>query len=84
VCSPPANADGQAGVLPGQDALPFFMSASLPQHTLGEIWALADPENNGFLTRDAWYRAARLIGWAQSGSKVDEASASKSKSEPHV
>lgn len=63
-----------AGVLPGQDALPFLVSSSLPQQTLGEIWALSDPENNGFLTRDGWYRAARLIGWAQKGGKtqVDE------------
>ncbi|KAL7418732.1 hypothetical protein Q5752_006415 [Cryptotrichosporon argae] len=67
-----------AGVLPGQDALPFFVSSGLPQQTLGEIWALADPDNNGFLTREAWYRAARVIGWVQKGqSSVDESLASK-------
>ena len=56
-----------AGVLPGQDALPFLVTSSLPPQTLGEVWAIADPENNGFLTKDAWYKAARLIGWAQKG-----------------
>lgn len=69
----------QAGVLPGQDALPFLVSSNLPQQTLGEVWALADPDNNGFLTREAWYRAARLIGWMQKNgrSSVDESLVSK-------
>ncbi|RXK38705.1 hypothetical protein M231_04015 [Tremella mesenterica] len=58
-----------AGVLPGQDALPFLLSTNLPQQTLGEVWALADPDNNGFLTKEAWYEAARLIGWVQKGGK---------------
>jgi epidermal growth factor receptor substrate 15 len=51
----------------------------LPQQTLGEIWAVADPDNNGFLTRDGWYKAARLIGWLQKGGQttVDETLASK-------
>lgn len=57
------------------------MSSKLPQQTLGEIWALSDPENNGFLTKDGWYRAARLIGWMQKGgqTKVDESLVSRSK-----
>jgi hypothetical protein len=68
-----------SGVLPGQDALPFLVSSNLPQTTLGEVWALADPENNGFLTREAWYRAARLIGWMQKNgqSTVDESLVNK-------
>jgi epidermal growth factor receptor substrate 15 len=70
-----------SGVLPGQDALPFLVSSNLPQQTLGEVWALADPENNGFLTKEAWYRAARLIGWMQKGgqTQVDESLVSKGK-----
>ena len=64
----------KAGVLPGQDALPFLVSSGLSQVLLGEVWALADPDNNGFLTKDGWYKAARLIGWLQKGGKgsVDE------------
>lgn len=66
-------------MLPGQDALPFFMSSNLPQQTLGEIWALSDPENNGFLTREQWYLAARIIGWMQKGgqTQVDESLGTK-------
>lgn len=68
-----------AGVLPGHDALPFLVTSGLPQQTLGEIWAVADPDNNGFLTRDGWYKAARLIGWLQKGGQttVDETLVSK-------
>ncbi|WVQ93539.1 hypothetical protein IAU59_000614 [Kwoniella sp. CBS 9459] len=67
------------GILPGQDAYPFLTSSNLPTATLGEVWALADPENNGFLTKDGWYRAARLIGWLQKGGvkNVEEGLATK-------
>lgn len=73
-CAINTAAHRQSGVLPGQDALPFLVSSNLPQQALGEIWAIADPDNNGFLTRDGWYKAARLIGWLQKGNKtnVDE------------
>jgi len=68
-------------VLPGQDALPFLVSSGLSQQLLGEVWALADPDNNGFLTRDGWYKAARLIGWMQKGNQatVDESLLTKRK-----
>ncbi|KIY35430.1 UBA/TS-N domain-containing protein [Cryptococcus gattii E566] len=55
------------GILPGHDAYPFLTSSNLSTTSLGEIWAIADPDNNGFLTRDGWYKAARLIGWLQKG-----------------
>jgi epidermal growth factor receptor substrate 15 len=65
--------------LPGHDALPFLTSSGLPPQTLGEVWAIADPENNGFLTREGWYKAARVIGWLQKGNKtqVDNSLVSK-------
>ncbi|WVR03606.1 hypothetical protein IAU60_000598 [Kwoniella sp. DSM 27419] len=67
------------GILPGQDAYPFLTSSNLPTNALGEIWALADPENNGFLDKNGWYKAARLIGWIQKGgvTQVDEALSNK-------
>lgn len=73
-----------SGVLSGQDALPLLMSANLPQQTLGEIWALADPDNNGFLTKESWYKAARIVGWMQKGGKtsVDESLTSQGQSNP--
>ena len=69
----------QSGVLPGSDALPFLTSSGLPQQTLGEIWAIADPDNNGFLTKDGFCKVARLIGWAQSTgqTQVDPSLAAK-------
>ncbi|WVQ76203.1 hypothetical protein IAR50_005867 [Cryptococcus sp. DSM 104548] len=67
-------------VLPGQDVYPFLTSSGLPTNILGEIWALSDPDNNGFLTKDGWYKAARLIGWLQNGAakSVEEDLLSKS------
>lgn len=62
----------QTGLLPGATALPFLLSSSLSQQTLGEIWALADAANNGFLTPDEWRKACRLIGFAQAGQTIDE------------
>lgn len=57
-------------MLLGQDALPFLTKSGLQQQTLGEIWALSDPDNNGFLTKESWYKAARVIGWVQKGGKT--------------
>ncbi|WWC85800.1 uncharacterized protein L201_000667 [Kwoniella dendrophila CBS 6074] len=67
------------GILPGQDAYPFLTSSNLPTTSLGEVWALADPENNGFLTKEGWYRAARIIGWLQKGgaTSADDSLANK-------
>lgn len=61
----------QTGMLLGQDALPFLTKSGLPQGQLGEVWALSDPDNNGFLTKESWYRAARIIGWIQKGGKTN-------------
>ncbi|KAK4684361.1 epidermal growth factor receptor substrate 15, partial [Tremellales sp. Uapishka_1] len=58
------------GAIPGQAALPFLVSSNLPQQTLGEVWSLADPDNNGFLTQQGWYNACRIIGWLQKGGKT--------------
>lgn len=60
-----------SGLLPGSDALPLLTASGLPQQTLGEIWTVADPDNNGFLTRDTWYKAARLVGWLQNGGQTN-------------
>lgn len=57
----------KSGILPGSEAFPFLTSSGLPQQTLGEVWAIADPDNNGFLTKDGLYKVARLVGWMQSG-----------------
>lgn len=48
----------------------MLTASGLPQQTLGEVWAIADPDNNGFITKDGWYRAARVIGWLQKGNQT--------------
>src|SRR5258706_6191789 len=53
--------------LTGDKAIRIFKAANLPEATLGDIWAIGDPENNGFLTRAGCAKVIRLIGWAQHG-----------------
>lgn len=65
-------ASPQLGVLPGDASITFLLTSSLPQRTLGEIWAFCDPNNTGYLTRDGWWKACRLIGWAQKGENIRE------------
>lgn len=68
-----ALADPQKlGIITGDKAVETFSGASLPPAVLGEIWAISDKENNGFLTRKGVAVAVRLIGYAQKGEKVNE------------
>ncbi|KAI8461826.1 hypothetical protein BY996DRAFT_4631241 [Phakopsora pachyrhizi] len=74
-----AKADtDQLGVLVGEKAVAFFAHSKLPPTILGEIWQLADSENAGFLTRQQFDIALRLIGKAQRGITVNEAAISTS------
>jgi epidermal growth factor receptor substrate 15 len=63
-----AAADPQKlGLVTGEQGVRVFAGAKLAPATLGDIWALSDPENNGALTRKGVAIAVRLIGWAQNG-----------------
>jgi epidermal growth factor receptor substrate 15 len=55
------------GVVTAEQGVKVFAGARLPPAILGDIWALADPENNGILTRKGVAIAVRLMGWAQKG-----------------
>lgn len=55
------------GIITGDAAIKVFGGAHLSNVQLGEVWALADADNNGFLTRKGVAVALRLIGWAQKG-----------------
>lgn len=55
------------GLVTGEQGIKVFAGSKLPPATLGDIWALADPENNGALTRKGVAITVRLIGWAQNG-----------------
>lgn len=60
------------GIINGENAVKILTGAKLPPTVLGEIWAIADSDNNGFLTRKGVAVAVRLIGWAQKGESVSE------------
>ncbi|KAH7889962.1 hypothetical protein F5I97DRAFT_615298 [Phlebopus sp. FC_14] len=68
------QADTQkVGILTGDVAVKVFGGAKLSPTILGEIWGIADDDNNGFLTRKGVTIAVRLMGWAQKGEKVSQA-----------
>lgn len=71
------------GIINGESAVKILTGAKLPPTTLGEIWAIADSDNNGFLTRKGVAAAVRLIGWAQKGEPVNEDLLNKGASYPH-
>ncbi|KAG8217218.1 hypothetical protein J3R82DRAFT_5304 [Butyriboletus roseoflavus] len=74
-----AQADTQKiGILTGDVAVKLFGGAKLAPTVLGEIWNIADEDNNGFLTRKGVAVAVRLMGWAQKGEKISQALLSKS------
>ncbi|KAF9228776.1 hypothetical protein BS17DRAFT_691519 [Gyrodon lividus] len=69
-----AQADTQKiGILTGDVAVKVFGGAKLAPTVLGEVWGIADDDNNGFLTKKGVAIAVRLIGWAQKGEKVSQA-----------
>ena len=68
-----AKADPQKiGILTGDAALKVFGGAKLTPIVLGEIWSIADEENNGWLSKKGVAIAVRLMGWAQKGEKVKQ------------
>jgi epidermal growth factor receptor substrate 15 len=75
-----SKADPQKlGILTSDVAVRILGGTKLPPVTLGEIWNVADEENNGWLPRKGLAIAVRLIGWAQKGEKVSQALVSKRK-----
>ncbi|PWY99364.1 hypothetical protein BCV70DRAFT_206986 [Testicularia cyperi] len=64
----------RTGIVTGDAAVAFFAKSKLPPAVLGQIWAIADSANNGFLTPPSFSIALRLIGHAQRGESITEAS----------
>ena len=85
-----AQADSQRiGILTGDVAVKLFGGSKLSPTVLGEIWSVADEDNNGFLTKKGAAIALRLMGHAQKGDKVNKSLLSKrafghSAPRPHV
>uniref|UniRef100_A0A672KF55 Epidermal growth factor receptor pathway substrate 15 like 1 n=1 Tax=Sinocyclocheilus grahami TaxID=75366 RepID=A0A672KF55_SINGR len=65
-CVDPGNT-GRVG--PTEAAL-FLKKSGLPDITLGKIWDLADPDGKGFLDKQGFYVALRLVACAQSGHDI--------------
>lgn len=70
------------GILTGDAALKVFGGAKLTPIVLGEIWSIADEENNGWLSKKGVAIAVRLIGWAQKGEKVKQSLVNTGRSPP--
>ncbi|KAL7992841.1 hypothetical protein Chor_017097, partial [Crotalus horridus] len=58
------------GRVGSNDAALFLKKSGLTDAVLGKIWDLADPEGKGFLDKQGFFIALRLIACAQSGHDV--------------
>ncbi|XP_026526700.1 epidermal growth factor receptor substrate 15-like 1 isoform X1 [Notechis scutatus] len=58
------------GRVGSSDAALFLKKSGLADAILGKIWDLADPEGKGFLDKQGFFIALRLVACAQSGHDV--------------
>eukprot|EP00927_Polykrikos_kofoidii_P040525 TRINITY_DN34625_c0_g2_i1.p1 TRINITY_DN34625_c0_g2~~TRINITY_DN34625_c0_g2_i1.p1 ORF type:complete len:775 (-),score=106.93 TRINITY_DN34625_c0_g2_i1:701-3025(-) len=63
-------AAGGAGQLGGAQAAQYLSTSGLGYQVLGQIWDIADADRRGYLGRDDFAVALRLIAHAQSGREV--------------
>uniref|UniRef100_A0A3B3ZH62 Uncharacterized protein n=1 Tax=Periophthalmus magnuspinnatus TaxID=409849 RepID=A0A3B3ZH62_9GOBI len=61
---------GNTGRVGPTEAALFLKKSGLPDTTLGKIWDLADPDGKGYLDKQGFYVALRLVACAQSGQEV--------------
>ncbi|XP_068447382.1 epidermal growth factor receptor substrate 15-like 1 isoform X7 [Clinocottus analis] len=61
---------GNTGRVGPTEAALFLKKSGLPDITLGKIWDLADPDGKGYLDKQGFYVALRLVACAQSGQEV--------------
>ncbi len=67
----------KSGRLAGDVAVRIFGGAKLQPTVLGEIWSMADEDNQGRLSSKGVAIAVRLMGWAQKGETMVPALISK-------
>ena len=60
----------QTGVISGDRGVTLFSTTELSSSVLGQIWEIADKNNEGFLRRSSVLVFVRLLGWAQTGERV--------------
>ncbi|XP_068646855.1 uncharacterized protein [Aristolochia californica] len=58
------------GRISGAEAVAFFQLFNLPKHILAQIWMHADKSQTGFLGRQEFHNALRLVTVAQSGREL--------------
>ncbi|KAM8889938.1 epidermal growth factor receptor substrate 15-like 1 isoform 2-T2 [Synchiropus picturatus] len=61
---------GNTGRVGPTEAALFLKKSGLPDITLGKIWDLADPDGKGYLDKQGFYVALRLVACAQSGQEI--------------
>ncbi|XP_028672366.1 epidermal growth factor receptor substrate 15-like 1 isoform X2 [Erpetoichthys calabaricus] len=61
---------GNSGRVGPTEAALFLKKSGLPDAVLGKIWDLADPEGKGFLDKQGFYVALKLVACAQNGQDV--------------
>uniref|UniRef100_A0A3Q3W931 Uncharacterized protein n=1 Tax=Mola mola TaxID=94237 RepID=A0A3Q3W931_MOLML len=61
---------GNTGRVRPTEAALFLKKSGLPDITLGKIWDLADPDGKGYLDKQGFYVALRLVACAQNGHKI--------------
>ncbi|XP_058615423.1 epidermal growth factor receptor substrate 15-like 1 isoform X6 [Onychostoma macrolepis] len=61
---------GNTGRVGPTEAALFLKKSGLPDIMLGKIWDLADPDGKGFLDKQGFYVALRLVACAQSGHDI--------------
>uniref|UniRef100_A0A674J2X1 Epidermal growth factor receptor substrate 15-like 1 n=1 Tax=Terrapene triunguis TaxID=2587831 RepID=A0A674J2X1_9SAUR len=59
------------GRVGASEAALFLKKSGLPDIILGKIWDLADPEGKGYLDKQGFYVALRLVACAQNGHDVN-------------
>ena len=64
----------QDGRVTGKDAVEFFGLSGLPKEALSRAWQLADINRQGYLGKDQFVRALRVIAMVQSGTEVSKLS----------
>lgn len=61
---------GNTGRVLASDAAAFLKKSGLPDLILGKIWDLADTDGKGFLNKQEFFVALRLVACAQNGQDV--------------
>ncbi|KAL6108582.1 eps15l1 [Pungitius sinensis] len=61
---------GNTGRVGPTEAALFLKKSGLPDATLGKIWDLADPDGKGYLDKQGFHVALRLVACAQNGQEV--------------